>query len=133
MSAYVCNYETISVIAKGFCEYGAEFYDNRGNRICEIFVDDMERKIGQELLKQNVASVNYRYSEAEPVGQFVMVEDVPCDIGTLLGCIRCYEYQACETPSYENCGVHLSLAELKETAIRKYLARQGIEMPWGIG
>ena len=132
MSAYVCNNQTISVIAKGFCEYGADFYDNSGKRIIEIFVNDMEQKIGQALLEQNVASVNYRYDEEEPAGKFEMHEDVPCDLGTLLGCINCYDYQACETPDYDKSWIYRSLVQLKDQAVRVYLKRQGMEMPWGI-
>jgi len=88
VSAYIVNDETISVIVKGFVEYDVDYTadDYRPDR-CSI---------GQSLLNQNYKSVNYRYNESTKPHSF-QYTNININEGMLLGCIDCYEYQACET------------------------------------
>ena len=134
MSAYIVNMETISVIADAFSKYGiaykGEYYEPPA---CAwlIDIDDERRRIGQSLLCQNYASVNYRYSEDESAPDFEYKE-VEWDFGTLLGCIQCYEYQACETPDYYESEIHKSLDEMKKDMLPRII--EGVlhqEIPWG--
>lgn len=122
MSAYIVNDETISVITKGFVEYDVDYTaeDYRPDR-CSI---------GQSLLNQNYKSVNYRYRESEYPHDFHYT-DLDINEGMLLGCIDCYEYQACETPDFFNSPIHTCLLRLKQAILEKLIKEKGQEIPWG--
>ncbi len=57
--------------------------------------------VGIVLLLENRRSVNFRYNEQEPHGgfSFQRLPGVPDPIVTL-GALACYEYQACEHPTW---------------------------------
>lgn len=140
MSAYICDNKTISAIAKGFeqyktsrFEYEAENYKpskGLGGMGFIFEVRDNEQAIGQSLLEQNYASVNYRYGEEEEVPKFEY-EDVHIDEGIVYGCIRCFEYQACETPDYNTSQMHKSLLRLKDELLCRLLKKNGMKAPYG--
>lgn len=143
MSAYIVSNATISLIAQAFNDYGvtfkAENYDPTACYIggCSAFIDSeaLTRNIGQALLEQNYKSVNYRYGEDEPTPMFEP-EDVSehiANLGTIMGCINCYNYQACETEDYDESDIYHSLEHLKEALYENALKRLGYtEFPWGI-
>lgn len=131
MSAYVVNDETITVIAGGLVEYGIECRGVQFDTMQLIFVNERIKPIGQWLLDQNYRSVNYRYREENEVPEFDPVRVGSVDAGTLLGCIECYEYQACETDDYETSEIHLALVRLKDAMLKRFIQVQGYEIPWG--
>ena len=60
------------------------------------------QELGTVLKAQNYRSVNYRYDENEPVEEFRLDPRAPSlePVAILQAC-ACYDYQACETPDYE--------------------------------
>jgi hypothetical protein len=132
MSAYIVDNKTIHAIVKGFRVYGAAFdaedYNNTVSVI--ISVKEMSNAIGQSLLNQNYKSVNCRYRENTETPKY-NYEDVKINEGILIGCIDCYEYQACETDDYFNSDIHFSLLRLKNKIIERMIKEKGQEIPWG--
>ena len=126
MSAYIVNDETISVIVKGFVEYGVyyaadDYHPERKDRF---------HNIGQSLLNQNYKSVNHRYNESTKPRSF-QYTNIDINEGMLLGCIDCYEYQACETPDFFDSPIHTCLLRLKQAILEKLIKEKGQEIPWG--
>lgn len=64
-------------------------------------IKDREQDVAALLYAANVRSVNHRYDETEPFGNFVFrwVINLPSTLAILKAC-DCYEYQACETDDY---------------------------------
>ena len=132
MSAYIVDNKTISAIAKAFVDYQVTFNADGYIRPIQIIVNlnELRQGIGQSLLNQNYASVNYRYNEDTEVPKFEY-EDVEIDEGIVYGCIRCYEYQACETQGYYYSWLHTSLAELEREILERLIRAKGLAAPWG--
>ena len=136
MSAYIVSNKTISLIARAFCEYGVNYNaDNyEPSTMGTILLNVRQEEIGQSLLDQNYKSVNYRYGEDEetPKFEYEDVDDYIRDLGAIIGCINCYNYQACETPYYDSSYIHDSLNDLKEEVYERAIKQLGYEEPWGI-
>lgn len=132
MSAYIVNDKTIHAIVKGFRVYGATFAaDDYRNAVSVVTsVQAISNAIGQSLLNQNYKSVNCRYRENADTPKYNYA-DVKINEGILIGCIDCYEYQACETDDYFNSDIHYSLLRLKDRIIERMIKEKGQEMPWG--
>lgn len=132
MSAYIVNNETISVIANGFVDYGVEFVASDYSPEVQVIVDlkKMYNEIGQSLLNENYRSVNHRYGEDTKPPKFEYI-NVDGDEGILLGCIKCYIYQACETSDFFESDIYNSLLRLKEAMLERFIKRSGQEIPWG--
>ena len=138
MSCFICNVETISVIVKGFtdlcyngrhAQYRADDYaDLKQSIISDLQI--MRDAIGQSLLNQNYNSVNCRYAEDTKPPKFQYV-DIDINEGILYGCIKCYEYQACESDDYFKSKIHFSLVRLQELIIKRLLKKAGQESPYG--
>lgn len=137
MSCYVCDMETISVIVKGFVQYGyighhaqycADDFTKPAQGIFDI--QALRQAIGQSLLNQNYKSVNCRYDEDNKPPKFQYV-DVKINEGLVYGCMRCYEYQAHETDDYFTSDVHYSLNRLENVITERLLRQVGQEAPWG--
>lgn len=131
MSAYIVSDETISVIAKGLVEYGIETREVELSDAQIIIANLRYKPFGQWLLDQNYKSVNYRYDEDTKAPEFEYKE-IEADEGTLLGCIKCYEYQACETPNYDKSEIHSCLSQLKEEMLERLIKQKGQKIEWGI-
>ena len=137
MSAYVVDSKTISALAKAFecyeVEYKAENYKDTNPFGCKAFVDvgALRHDIGQSLLDQNYKSVNYRYGEDTKTPDFKF-EDVDIDEGIVYGCIRCYDYQACETDDYFESEIYKSLERLKAKMLERLICKCGMDTDgWG--
>mgnify|MGYP003418908580 CR=1 FL=1 len=132
MSAFICDNKTISVLAKAFESYGVEFRAEgyRPPVRVLVMVGEIEQEIGQELLKQNYASVNYRYEENTPVPKFEY-EDLPINEGLVYGCLKCYDYQACETSDYETSEICGSLQRLENRLLERLLKKNDMVAPYG--
>lgn len=127
MSCYICDNETISVLARAFKEYGVRFRNNEG------FYLDSVADIGQALLKQNYASYDYRYAEQNEVPKFKPNYKIEYDEGDVVGCIGCYFYQSCETDDWDGSNIHRSLEKLQYAVLEYLVKRCGMKMPWGYG
>ena len=117
MSAYVVDNETIHALVKGALEYGYE-----GEKSAD--------ELGQWLLEQNYASVNYRYNEHEQARKYVY-EDVEIDEGIVYGCIENYEYQTCELPDYDTSEVWWFLYGLRKALLKRLVHATGLKAYWG--
>lgn len=132
MSAYIVNDETITVIAKGFVDYGVEFKADDYVKTVRVLVDfkaEVE-EIGQSLLNQNYVSINCRYRENNEIPKFKSKE-VEYNEGILLGCIDCYIYQACETEDFFESELYYSLIHLKDAMLKRFIKAKGQDIPWG--
>ena len=146
MSAYIVSTETIDAIIYGARHYASfpqpKIYDSNG----EANPLTNPSRCGEILLAQNYASVNYRYNEHDEapayeytaegrtVAGIVMERSGDAPKYTLADCygaLKCYRYQACETPNYQISPVGMFVRELidnlAEVAIRQYG-----DIPWGI-
>ncbi len=132
MSAYIVNNETIHAIVKGFEIYNAEYKAEGYTKPVQIIINMQELRngIGQSLLEQNYKSVNYRYSEETKTPKYNF-EDVKVNAGIILGCIKCYCYQACETEDFFESDLYASLNRLKEAMLERFINEKGFEIPWG--
>lgn len=136
MSAYICDNKTISALAKAFEQYatrerGYDADDYNPPRGFIIDINDIRQAVGQSLLNQNYASVNDRYGEdtKAPVFQY---EDVFINEGIVYGCIRCYEYQSCETDDYFESKIHASMNWLKVAMLERLIRKGGMDTDgWG--
>lgn len=136
MSAYICDNKTISALAKAFEQYetrergfDADDYEKPTGWIIDVM--GIRNAVGQSLLNQNYRSVNYRYDEYTSTPKF-QFEDVPIDEGIVYGCIRCYEYQACETDDYFESKIHKSMNWLKAEMLKRLIRKCGMDTDgWG--
>lgn len=134
MSAYIVNNETISVIAKGFVDYGVRFRASDYSPEVQVIIDNKKlyNDIGQSLLNENYRSVNFRYVADTKPEKFEYVA-VDSDEGMLLGCIQCYIYQSCETDDFFDSDIYDSLNRLMTAMLERFIKRAGQKIPWGIG
>ena len=139
MSAYIVSNKTIDAII-----YGARTW-NRTTPLNGINVWSNPDEVGQMLLDQNYASVNYHYGEDEkapryhfPIsdmaqfGILMLDEDVTFTLGEVYGCVRCYRYQACETPDWNENPVKWWLDSLEGELTSAAFQRLHEDIPWGI-
>ena len=137
MSAYVVNDKTINVITNGFCDMDLN-YRNQEKEIYKASlggliypIDEIGQIIATDLLKANYNSVNYRYNEnTEP--HKIKFEKVSYNLGELLGCINCFDYQTCEVPNWEDSYIYKDLQILKDRILNKAIKQLGFEIPWGV-
>ena len=132
MSAYIVNDKTVSVIVKAFEIYNITHYSND----CNEFIEKKRQAIGQRLVDQNYRSVNCRYREYDPPHKFAFTDinlmvNGKLDTGLIVGCIDCYNYQACETDDYWQSHIYHSLRWLKDTILNQYIKQDGFEKSWG--
>lgn len=137
MSAFICNNETITCIARGFVDFGVDFRGGRPKTwIEQICIDRNEeiKRIGQALLEANYESVNFRYNENTEVPEF---EPAPLNEGfdeaIVLGCISCFDYQACEVNNWEDTVVYKDLQRLKDKITMRLVQACGQHMTYGYG
>ena len=136
MSAYIVSDETVSVIVKAFEVYKVNYIGEGYN---EFKIDNLDKKrqaIGQSLLNQNYKSVNYRYREYDEPHKFRFTDinlmvNGKLDKGLIVGCIDCYNYQACETEDYWQSHIYHSLRWLKDKILDQYIKQDGFEKSWG--
>lgn len=132
MSAYIVSNETITVIATAFVEYGVKFYDGEIHEAQLLYSKSgLIKGIGQSLLQTNYDSVNYRYRENTECPEFIPVEGLEINEGIVYGCIRCYNYQACELEDWEICQVKKSLDILENKLLERLIKRAGQKCEWG--
>lgn len=114
MSAYVCSDKHIATIA---CNYVKLFEHG-----------ELAQEMADALLACNIASVNYRYKEDEPIVPCSLDEvDFDLSFEDLSELCRCLDYQSCELPDYNNPLLDRIWAQFKANC------RPGIKSPlWSI-
>lgn len=138
MSAYIVNDETISVIVKAFEIYQVSYRADDYYPSTRFILDANEQRqaIGQSLLNQNYASVNFRYGETNEAHKFEykdvnLLRNGKIDTGLIVGCIDCYNYQACEMNDYFESRIFYSLKDLKDAMLVRYVKQDGFDIIWG--
>lgn len=142
MSAYVCENDTIDLIASA-----AKYYDLRihGLSGCirpargplagpgTAIGSTDAATIARALWAENVYSVRHRYDEDGSVVDFyrftpVNLESIGHDpLVVVLGSIRCLRYQSCESPDYAHSAGARILDAIEHEIVRKLTAA----VPWG--
>jgi hypothetical protein len=127
MSAYIVSNETINCIVHGMID----------NRIIGILSAE---EIGQALLDQNYASVNYRYDEQTKPEKFRferkgdMFGGILIDVANaytdteIYGCIQCWQYQSCEDPNHRETEAWRRVERLEYALVEKKFP----DYPWGL-
>jgi len=125
MSAYMVNEDTLDLIASvavwsnhGLFIYAQEGtlpprgeleYAGEGESI--YYRASHLKDIKQELRLENIASLNARYPQdtglAGEGAPFKAIYRDQATYAEVLGALRCYEYQACESDSWRNSYAHL--------------------------
>lgn len=150
MSCYVVSNETIQAIVWAAQEVGCDLSlcDSGGEaRACQALgidrgvVDCISRYspnlLGQFLLAFNIAQVNERYGDGEPLDAALEFEYRPSreyTLGDAYGCLCCYDYQCSESVDYERgiCGVSGLVDGLKSEVTRRLFEEVGMDVPWGL-
>lgn len=128
MSAFVVDYKTIDNILslrlnhdflRDYCYFESEFQEiteNYGND-WNIY-EDLEN-LGKEFLKLNIESVNYRYSNHEPIHEdyanfykFNCVDKI--SIAQALKSLKCLMYQSCEIENYKENPTYKKMQKLEK-------------------
>lgn len=90
MSCYVCSDLHIATIATQY------------SNLVGATPEDTQR-VADLLLAINIASVNYRYDEDEPIEPCSLDEVAPdVSFPDLVALCECLDYQSCELPDYTN-------------------------------
>ena len=132
MSAYIVSMNTIHALTKGIYEYEVNLktdYKGIGGIIFDV--NEMRNAIGQKLLNQNYASVNYRYGEDTAVPEYEY-EDIDANVGEIYGCIGEYEYQSCETDDYYESDIHKAFNVLKKKMLERFIRQAGYDITYGL-
>lgn len=150
MSCYVVSNETIQAIVWAASEMDCNLFLYRSNgekQACRALgidrsvVDHISRfsptTFGQFLLAFNIAQVNERYGDDEPLDAALSFEYRPSreyTLGEAYGCLRCYDYQCCDSADYrpESCGISVLVDRLKAEVTQKLFEEVGMDVPWGL-
>ena len=123
MSAFICSDRHIATIAIAFTR---------------LIGGDDAQALADELLAENIRSVNHRYRESTPVE--------PCDLSDheadtrtppeLIALCECLGYQSCEHPQWESSNakqlLDLITAQFRATAAARGYSRAGEAGVWSI-
>ena len=150
MSAFVVDREHISYLVAAAesrtigSRYGDSFswyHKKSGNRIS---LNDNTRKVGQMLWNQNIKSVKYCYPDCEgndlpgPIGEDFNFHSTDLtgkwffrsfDPVQVLKSCKCYAYQSCEDPEWEESEAFNFIESLQDSAISALPGYE--EAKWG--
>lgn len=137
MSSFVCGEKTLSLIARSFVNYGVDFDDGKPkDTMCLIMVNKEVSRIFESLLKTNLDSINNRYEDDclnfDDLNLVELDNETQTDVGKIIGCIDCYDYQASEAEGYYESKTYYSLRNLRNTVIERFIEQSGYEISWGI-
>lgn len=90
--------------------------------------------LGQDLLNENYASVNHRYTEQEEVPAYSWTPVSEYQVGTLstmqlfqvLNAAHCYDYQSCEHPAWSDSKAYWT-SQAIQFWVEKQLAERGLK------
>lgn len=112
MSAFIVDPEHINVMIwaaahKVNRHHGPlRWYYGNPTHAGQVSHDNVDQ-VGQMLLDENAASVNYRYTEDDVfVYEYRPPQHTNWSVVELLKAIDCYEYQACEHPDWAQSQAH---------------------------
>lgn len=108
MSAFILPDEHINYIVNGLALETslASLHNSLSDPILQL--------IGEELIKENYASVNYRYEDnADPEEPFKFQRIGSIHKAQLLKAVRCYDYQSCEHPEWKSSEAYKLITHLE--------------------
>lgn len=123
MSAFICNNEHINAMLQAAFSTKAlpwppSYYWEENGKAESRCIRRTDQAIGQKLVNENFASVNYRYQENRIAYVFqVLPFQKRYPLVQLLKACNCYIYQACEHPEWEESEAHAIVKALKARAI----------------
>lgn len=131
MSAFVCSQLHLDTIVSAAAYFKAGYSINEQ---AYEYVAENKQWVAEQLYAQNVASVNYRYSDNEPTDGYVFKEVTnPANLQNpvaILKLLDCYDYQSGEKDGYAQ-----TIAAQIVTGIRKSIIGKlpgYSEAPWAI-
>lgn len=114
---------------KFYTDFGVSYIDDKDKAEKEasmvgmiVDINALRNYIGQSLVNQNYASVNYRYGEDTEPSEYVY-KDTPINEGIVYDYIKEYNYQACETPYYTTSKIYNSLGRLESELLVRLLRK----------
>lgn len=115
MSAFICSDKHISAIVRWASRSNTSFWF--GNPTRKLGAGD-EQALVDILYAENVKSVNYRYSESDPVDGCVYDQDAPnlSPVG-VIKLVQSLEYQSCEHDLWATSDAKEILSGIKSAAI----------------
>jgi hypothetical protein len=117
MSAFTVNAAHIDAIVNAARQFGSP--DEIDQRTANL--------LGGMLWDENYRSVNYRYQESEPTPDYTatLIEDELSPVAVLKA-MDCYEYQACESPDWQDTRAHAFITAVRGVILGRFvdLARQ---------
>jgi len=142
MSAFIVSTDTINLIVTACDRYGVSVYIPR---TMETVPDGLtrdnsysartnQRIFGQILIDENAKSVNHRYRQSDAPERYTH-KHIDLDWASagvpvahlILGSLRCYDYQACETDDYSDSLAKQIIERLQSAVIRGLTE----DAPWG--
>lgn len=137
MSAFVVHPEHINVLIwAGLRRTGGLPYQlswEHGNPTTTTTLDhDNRDAIGQMLIAENTASVNYRYNESNPAQDYSyrQPQHTTWSPAEILNALHSYEYQACEHPGWPTSQAHHFCRALERHIMRDLPGYN--DGPWAI-
>ena len=82
MSAFICSDKHIASV------------------VCAIYPEEQRQAVADEIKKQNIRSVNYRYNERTKVTPCDLTQAVPLRPVDVCSLAHSLEYQCCERPDW---------------------------------
>lgn len=98
--------------------------------ITAVLTRETAERVGAMLVAQNRYSADFRYDESEIEELYTHGPSSRRTVIELLGAINCYEYQACETPDWEQSEAYRFCDALRRALIRELPGWNNV--PWGI-
>ena len=135
MSAFIVDPEHIHVLlwaaSRPTSPYGplVWYYDNpsREGRLTDDAIDT----VGQMLVDENAASVNYRYNEDDAyIYAYQRPRHTTWSGVELIKALHCYEYQSCEHPGWRTSQAHSFCRALEHRLIGELPGYD--DAPWAI-
>lgn len=140
MSAWVVDKVHVDLMVEVATRTGNDSLTYRENGEWKVAARSKRDEIGQMLVMENVASVSHRYpgddvaagelpgpTEAYYLGPYRYTDrQYQPSWAEVLNLVRCYEYQACEHPGWEESGAH-SLCKAMFVRAASHFAKG----PWG--
>jgi hypothetical protein len=119
MSAYICDFYHISALAVAIHRH--------------LETGEKPGDIAQLLYEENCKSVAFRYQDIEPPEPFIFDRRALISIHRpveLIKAAHCYDYQACEHPTWEDSRAHALIHRLLNRLIRQIPGYEQAE--WGL-
>ena len=80
--------------------------------VCAIYPENQRQAVADEIKKQNIRSVNYRYNEHTKIKPCDLTQAIPLRMKDVCSLAKSLEYQSCERPDWEKTKAYLYLLKI---------------------